>query len=160
MKRFFLFIISVFTQIILVAQTQYDYMDDDAVAGGADRALNGIIIIAVLVIAAIVLLFIISGLLNVYYWFNPKADPAFRHKIAAKEKERIRAKEKAINDKKQAVLDKEKNKYKSIMLWALMPLTRPIDTLVITLSNPDSEVGKILKCLATDYSDFVEWNIK
>ena len=35
MKRFFLFIISVFTQIILVAQTQYDYMDDDAVAGGA-----------------------------------------------------------------------------------------------------------------------------
>ena len=57
-------------------------------------------------------------------------------------------------------LDKEKNKYKSIMLWALMPLTRPIDTLVITLSNPDSEVGKILKCLATDYSDFVEWNIK
>ena len=90
MKRFFLFIISVFTQIILVAQTQYDYMDDDAVASGADRALNGIIIIAVLVIAAIVLLFIISGLLNVYYWFNPKADPAFRHKIAAKEKERIR----------------------------------------------------------------------
>ena len=36
MKRFFLFIISVFTQIILVAQTQYDYMDDDAVAGGAE----------------------------------------------------------------------------------------------------------------------------
>ena len=49
MKRFVLFIISVFTQILLVAQTQFDYMDDDAVAGGADRALNGIIIIAVLV---------------------------------------------------------------------------------------------------------------
>ena len=112
MKRFVLFIISVFTQILLVAQTQFDYMDDDAVAGGADRALNGIIIIAVLVIAAIVLLFIISGLLNVYYWFNPKVDPAFRHKIAAKEREKIRAKEKAINDKKQAVLDKEKNRHK------------------------------------------------
>lgn len=88
MKRFVLFIISVFTQILLVAQTQFDYMDDDAVAGGADRALNGIIIIAVLVIAAIVLLFIISGLLNVYYWFNPKVDPAFRHKIAAKERKK------------------------------------------------------------------------
>lgn len=113
MKRFFLFIISIFTQIILVAQTQYDYMDDDAVAGGADSALNGIIIMAVLVIAAIVLLFVIGGILNVYYWFNPKADPAFRYKIAAKEKEKIRAKEKAIIDKKQAVLDKEKNRHKN-----------------------------------------------
>ena len=135
MKRFVLFIISVFTQILLVAQTQFDYMDDDAVAGGADRALNGIIIIAVLVIAAIVLLFIISGLLNVYYWFNPKADPAFRHKIAAKEKERIRAKEKAINDKKQAVLDKEKNKHKNkidlglSVMWA--------DTNLFAISQAD-----------------------
>lgn len=88
MKRFFLFIISVFTQIILVAQTQYDYMDDDAVAGGADRALNGIIIIAVLVIAAIVLLFVIGGLLNVYYWFNPKADPNYKRLLAKQEQER------------------------------------------------------------------------
>ena len=112
-KRLYTIVLVIFFQTLLYAQTQYDYYDDDAVAGGADRALNGIIIIAVLVIAAIVLLFIISGLLNVYYWFNPKADPAFRHKIAAKEKERIRAKEKAINDKKQAVLDKEKNKHKN-----------------------------------------------
>lgn len=88
MKRFFLFIISVFTQIILVAQTQYDYMDDDAVAGGADRALNGIIIIAVLVIASIVLLFVIGGLLNVYYWFNPKADPNYKRLLAKQEQER------------------------------------------------------------------------
>ena len=88
MKRFFLFIISVFTQIILVAQTQYDYMDDDAVAGGADRALNGIIIMVVLVLAAIVLLFVIGGLLNVYYWFNPKADPNYKRLLAKQEQER------------------------------------------------------------------------
>ena len=88
MKRFFLFIISFFTQSLLVAQTQFDYMDDDAVAGGADRALNGIIIIAVLVIAAIVLLFVIGGLLNVYYWFNPKADPNYKRLLAKQEQER------------------------------------------------------------------------
>lgn len=88
MKRFFLFIISVFTKIILVAQTQYDYMDDDAVAGGADRALNGIIIMAVLVIATIVLLFVIGGILNVYYWFNPKADPNYKRLLAKQEQER------------------------------------------------------------------------
>lgn len=88
MKRFVLFTISIFTQIILVAQTQYDYMDDDAVAGGANRALNGIIIIAVLVIAAIVLLFVIGGLLNVYYWFNPKAGPNYKRLLAKQEQER------------------------------------------------------------------------
>lgn len=88
MKRFVFFTISIFTQIILVAQTQYDYMDDDAVAGGANRALNGIIIIAVLVIAAIVLLFVVGGLLNVYYWFNPKADPNYKRLLAKQEQER------------------------------------------------------------------------
>lgn len=88
MKRFFLFIISFFTQILLVAQTQFDYMDDDAVAGGVDRALNGIIIIAVLVIAAIVLLFVVGGLLNVYYWFNPKEDPKYKSLLAKQEQER------------------------------------------------------------------------
>lgn len=88
MKRFFLFIISVFTQSLLVAQTQFDYMDGDAVAGGVDRALNGIIIIAVLVIAAIVLLFVVGGLLNVYYWFNPKEDPKYKSLLAKQEQER------------------------------------------------------------------------
>ena len=88
MKRFVLFIISVFTQILLVAQTQHDYMDDDAVAGGADRALNGIIIIAVLIIAAIVLLLVVGGILNVYYWFNPKADPNYKRVLAKQEQER------------------------------------------------------------------------
>ena len=47
---------------------------------------------------------------------------------------------------------------RNVFLWALMPLTRPIDTLVITLSNTDSEVGKMLKKLADTYPDFIEWN--
>ena len=82
MKRFVLFIISVFTQILLVAQTQFDYMDDDAVIGGAERALNAIIITAILIIAAIMLLFIVGGLLNVYYCFNPKAAPNYKRLLA------------------------------------------------------------------------------
>lgn len=55
--------------------------------------------------------------------------------------------------------DSEVAKRRSVMLWALMPLTRPIDTLVITLSNVDSEIGKMLKQLADAYPDFIEWNI-
>ena len=56
--------------------------------------------------------------------------------------------------------DKEKAMKRNVFLWSLMPLTRPIDTLVITLKDPDSEVGTMLKQLADTYSDFVEWNIE
>ena len=55
--------------------------------------------------------------------------------------------------------DPEVAKKRSVFLWALMPLTRPIDTLVITLKNADSEIGKMLKQLAETYHDFIEWNI-
>lgn len=55
-------------------------------------------------------------------------------------------------------LDPQIAKMRSVFLWALMPLTRPIDTLVITLTDPESEVGKMLKTLADTYPDFVEWN--
>lgn len=53
--------------------------------------------------------------------------------------------------------DPEIIKKRSIYLWALMPLTRPIDTLVITLTNKDSEVGILLKQLAEVFPDFIEW---
>ncbi len=72
----------------LYAQSQYDYYDDSAVAGGADRALNGIIIIVTLVFAAIVLLFVIAGALKVYYWLNPKSAPSNKRKEAEKEKQK------------------------------------------------------------------------
>jgi hypothetical protein len=44
-----------------------------------------------------------------------------------------------------------------VHLWSLIPLTRAIDTLVITLRNPQSEYSQKLKqcCLAN--RDFVEW---
>lgn len=55
--------------------------------------------------------------------------------------------------------DPEVAKKRSVLLWALMPLTRPIDTLVITLNNANSEIGQMLKQLADIYPDFIEWNI-
>lgn len=56
--------------------------------------------------------------------------------------------------------DKEKTKKRNVYLWSLMPLTRPVDTLIITLKDPSSEVGVMLKQLAEAYSDFIEWNIE
>ena len=40
MKRLVLSLSIVLFHIMAFAQSQYDYMDDDAVAGGADRVLN------------------------------------------------------------------------------------------------------------------------
>ena len=55
--------------------------------------------------------------------------------------------------------DEDLKKWRSTMLWSLMPLTRPVDTLIITLSDPHSKIGKTLKELSETYCDFMEWNI-
>lgn len=47
-------------------------------------------------------------------------------------------------------------------MWALMPLTRAIDTLVITLSDPNCEIGKILHKMSQDkrhYDGIIEWRV-
>lgn len=87
-NRFLAGLIVIFLPVLIYAQSQYDYMDDNAVAGGADRALNGFIFIILLVIAAIVLLFVVGGALNVYYWFNPKADPSYKRTVAKQEEKK------------------------------------------------------------------------
>jgi hypothetical protein len=56
-------------------------------------------------------------------------------------------------------LDEDKAKLRNVLLWALMPLTRPIDTLIIVLKNKDSLVGKMLKELSESY-DFIEWSFE
>ncbi len=87
-RQRFVGLIAFLFPVFLFAQSQYDYMDDSAVAGGVDRALNGIIIIVLLVIAAIVLLFLLNGIFNLYYWFNPKAEPSYKRAVAKQEYER------------------------------------------------------------------------
>lgn len=58
-------------------------------------------------------------------------------------------------------LDSEKDRRDEyVKLWSLIPLTRAMDTLIITLNNPDSEIGKILKKIANNFSDYVKWLIK
>ena len=41
----------------------------------------------------------------------------------------------------------------------MMPLTRAIDTLVITLKNTDSEIGKILKNVCSNFKDNTVWRL-
>ena len=48
---------------------------------------------------------------------------------------------------------------KYVYTWAIMPLTRPVDRLVITLKDSSSEIGVILKNLSKSF-EMIKWNIK
>ena len=61
-------------------------------------------------------------------------------------------------DEKSLGFNQEAIKKRFVYLWALMPLTRAVDTLIITLKDPNTEVGKMLKQLSETY-DFVKWHI-
>lgn len=51
----------------------------------------------------------------------------------------------------------EEKRRRFVYLWALIPLTRAIDTLVITLNNPNSYIGKTLREVYENNPDFIEW---
>ncbi|MBS6194492.1 MAG: AAA family ATPase [Clostridiales bacterium] len=51
----------------------------------------------------------------------------------------------------------EERKKKYLYNWSMIPLTRGIDTIVITLKNQESTVGRLLKNIASECSDFISW---
>ncbi|MCI1581430.1 MAG: AAA family ATPase [Clostridium beijerinckii] len=62
------------------------------------------------------------------------------------------------DEKNNLLLESEDEKKKKYLYnWAMIPLTRAIDTLVITLKNEESDVGKILKEIAKEHPDYVLW---
>jgi hypothetical protein len=44
-------------------------------------------------------------------------------------------------------------------MWTMLPFIRAIDTLVITLENPETETGIMLKKIADANPDIVSWEI-
>lgn len=58
-----------------------------------------------------------------------------------------------------SLLSENEQRRRYALLWTLIPLTRAVDTLVITLKDPDSEIGVILKDLCDSFSSFAHWNI-
>ncbi len=51
----------------------------------------------------------------------------------------------------------EEKKKKYLYNWAMIPLTRAIDTLVITVKDIDSPTGMLLKEIAAECKDYVSW---
>ena len=55
------------------------------------------------------------------------------------------------------LMSPEERKNSFVNLWSLMPLTRAIDTLVITIRDKDSDTAKRMRKLADSNSDIIEW---
>ena len=53
--------------------------------------------------------------------------------------------------------DPQDRKERYVHLWSLIPLTRAIDTVIITLENPKSRYAAKLRKLSEKMPDFVEW---
>lgn len=53
--------------------------------------------------------------------------------------------------------DEKLNRY--LWMWSMLPFTRAIDTLIITLKDPKSETGRLLKRLSDNNPDIVTWEI-
>ena len=51
----------------------------------------------------------------------------------------------------------EERKKKYLYNWAMIPLTRAIDTLIITLKDPNAKVGRILQQITRECPDYVSW---
>ena len=51
----------------------------------------------------------------------------------------------------------EEHKKKYIYNWVMIPLTRAIDTLIITLNDCESDVGRMLRSIADENPDFITW---
>ncbi|KAF5055827.1 hypothetical protein DSECCO2_373770 [anaerobic digester metagenome] len=51
----------------------------------------------------------------------------------------------------------EDKKKKYLYNWAMIPLTRAIDTLVITIKNENSNIGSLFKQIADECPDYVQW---
>ena len=53
--------------------------------------------------------------------------------------------------------DEKLKKY--LWMWTMLPFTRAIDTLIITLADPNSETGQMLKRVADENPDIVKWEL-
>jgi hypothetical protein len=60
------------------------------------------------------------------------------------------------DDFNQSFVDPNERASRVAWRWVMIALTRPIDTLVITVRDPQSEVAKVIEAVAKSHSDFVQ----
>ena len=92
MKRIVSILYYLLISMAIYAQSQYDYMDDSAVAGGADRVLNTFVIIFIIGIVLVAFVLIFGGIAKIKYEFSPQKeiDRQREEKRQREHQERIR----------------------------------------------------------------------
>ena len=63
--------------------------------------------------------------------------------------------EEETNELALELFEEKRNRF--VYLWALIPMTRAIDTLIITLKNKDSHIARIMREIYEENPDFIEW---
>jgi len=169
MRRIVSFIYFFVISITILAQSQYDYMDDDAVAGGTDRVLNAFIILFLIVIAFVVIAFIFGGIAKIKYELSPQKE-IDRQKKEKEEREKQERIKKAEEHRKALLALPEKsvrlviqgrpqivelarlgNRINTEMLAICM---WTIDDIIWEGTHITDEVGSIDKSIDFIYGDF------
>ena len=64
-----------------------------------------------------------------------------------------------VSNGMESETDRQLRIRKETFKWLMMPLTRAIDTLVITINNPEGELSLLLKEIANE-TDLIKWEVK
>ena len=62
-----------------------------------------------------------------------------------------------INQEELALESFEEKRERFVNLWTLIPLTRAIDTLIITIKDKNTQIAKILREIYLKNPDNIEW---
>ena len=62
-----------------------------------------------------------------------------------------------INQEELALESFEEKRERFVNLWTLIPLTRAIDTLIITIKDRNTQIAKILREIYLKNPDNIEW---
>lgn len=62
-----------------------------------------------------------------------------------------------INQEELALESFDEKRERFVNLWTLIPLTRAIDTLIITIKDKNTQIAKILREIYLKNPDNIEW---
>ena len=162
-QRFIVMLMAFFMPIILFGQTQYDYYDDDAVFGGTDRALQGMLLFGVIIVAAVAILLILYVISKIYFFFNPKADATYKRELASKDKVKPSI---SVSDQVDIAIPEETSTLNKINESIAVDLNEDeINALLYPSKKEEAEslhdnnCKYGLACYTSDYKKFIKLNL-
>lgn len=163
-QRFIAILMAFFMPIILFGQTQYDYYGDDAAFGGADRTLNGILLLVGIIVVAVATFMVLYIMSKVYFFFNPKPNSSNNRELITKDKEKANN---SVSDPIEIKTSKEKTSTFNTINESLADnlnedeikaLIYPSDKEKAESAN-DNNCKYGLACYTSDYKKFIKLSL-